>query len=241
MHGYFVTGTDTGVGKTTFAVALIHALQQQGLRVAAMKPVAAGGAMIDGQLWNEDVLALRNAANVKADLHNVNPYTFASPIAPHIAAAQSGITIDLDKIVSAFAALSARADAVVVEGAGGFRVPLDVQLDTADLARALDLPIILVVGMRLGCLNHALLTAEAITHRGLKWAGWVANILDPDMPALEENIVALETRLPAPCLGRLGVFGQNARAESAAGLSMQWSAAIAKLDVQTSANIRTLE
>ena len=224
-RGYFVTGTDTGVGKTTFSVALIHALQQQGLRVAAMKPVAAGGEMIDGQLLNEDVLVLRSAANIKADLHNVNPYTFASPIAPHIAAAQAGAEIALDKIVSAYAALSAQADAVVVEGAGGFLVPLGAQLDTANLARALELPMILVVGMRLGCLNHALLTAEAIAHRGLKWAGWVANILAPDMLALEENIAALEARLPAPCLGRLALVDKTSLAESGAVTTMQWSAA----------------
>jgi dethiobiotin synthetase len=231
MRGYFVTGTDTGIGKTTCAVALIHALQQQGLQVAAMKPVAAGGALIGGQLLNEDVLALRNAANVKVDLHNMNPYRFAAPIAPHIAAAQAGVEIKLDKIVSAYAALTAQADAVVVEDAGGFLVPLGAQMDTADLALALDLPVILVVGMRLGCLNHALLTAEAIAHRGLKWAGWIANILEPDMPALAENMAALEARLPAPCLGRLGAFEQTARSRNDAGLTMQWSAAFAKLDI----------
>lgn len=241
MRGYFVTGTDTGVGKTTFSVALIHALQKQGLRVAAMKPVAAGAEMIDGQLMNEDVLDLLNAANVKADVRNMNPYAFASPIAPHIAAAQVSIEIELEKIVSAYAALAAQADAVVVEGAGGFLVSLSAQLDTADLARALDLPIILVVGMRLGCLNHALLTAEAVAHRGLKWAGWVANILDPGMPALEENIAALEARLPAPCVGRLGAFNETARTDGDTELTMQWSSAFTNPDVIKNVNIRTLE
>lgn len=228
-RGYFVTGTDTGVGKTTFAVALIYALQQRDLRVAAMKPVAAGGAWIEGGLLNEDVLALSAAANVKADLQIMNPYAFMPPIAPHIAAAQVSVEIELEKIVSAYGALSAQADAVVVEGAGGFRVPLGAQLDTADLARVLDLPIILVVGMRLGCLNHALLTAEAIAHRSLKWAGWVANIMDPDMPALNENIAALEARLPAPLLGQLGSFNMISSMHKDAGLEMQWSGAFANM------------
>lgn len=228
-RGYFVTGTDTGVGKTTFAVALIYALQQRGLRVAAMKPVAAGGALIEGGLLNEDVLALSAAANVKADVQSMNPYAFASPIAPHIAAAQVNVEIELEKILAAYAALSTQADAVVVEGAGGFRVPLGAQLDTADLARVLDLPIILVVGMRLGCLNHALLTAEAIAHRGLKWAGWVANIMEPDLPALNENIAALEARLPAPLLGQLGSFKMILSMDKDAGLEMQWSGAFANM------------
>ena len=227
--GYFVTGTDTGVGKTTFAVALVTALQQRGLRVAAMKPVAAGGEWSEGRFLNEDVLALSAAANVKGDLQIMNPYAFEPPIAPHIAAAQVNVEIELEKILSAYAVLSAQADVVVVEGAGGFRVPLGAQLDTADLAQALDLQIILVVGMRLGCLNHALLTAEAITHRGLKWAGWVASILEPDMPALNENIAALEARLPVPLLGQLGVFQSIAHTNKDVGLEMQWSGAFVNM------------
>lgn len=220
-RGYFVTGTDTGVGKTTVAVALIHALRQRGLRVAAMKPVAAGCVWVDGQLINDDVAALSAAANVHADLSLVNPYVFAPAIAPHIAAAQAGVEIDLDKIVSAYTALSRKADAVVIEGVGGFRVPLGKQWDTADMALALGLPVVLVVGMRLGCLNHALLTAEAIEHRNLPWAGWVANILEPNMPALANNLAELEMRLPSPCLGRnisplsalppTNLAGENAR------------------------------
>ena len=202
-RGYFVTGTDTGVGKTTVAVALIHALRQRGLRVAAMKPVAAGCEWVEGQLQNDDVMALSVAANVHADPQLVNPYAFVPPIAPHIAAAQAGVEIDMDKIVSAYAALSRAADVVVVEGVGGFRVPLGEHLDTADLAQALDLPVVLVVGMRLGCLNHALLTAEAIAHRGLAWAGWVANVFDAHLPALAENLATLELLLPEPCLGRV--------------------------------------
>ena len=222
-RGYFVTGTDTGIGKTRFAVALICALQQRGLKVAAMKPVAAGCEAMDGRCTNEDVLALSQAADVKADLACINPYAFMPPIAPHIAAAQTGTTIALDKIVSAYSALAAQADAVVVEGAGGLCVPLNSRYDIADLVAALDLPLILVVGMRLGCLNHALLTAEVIARRGLQWAGWVGNILDPEMPALEENIATLEMRLPSLSLGRLIWSRQDG------DFVMQWSTPLTTL------------
>ena len=220
-RGFFVTGTDTGVGKTTFAVALIHALRQRGLNVAAMKPVAAGCEEAKGQLKNDDVIALSAAANVKAHPQLINPYAFIPPIAPHIAAARTGVAIEFDKIKAAYAALSAQAEVVVVEGVGGFRVPLGAHLDTADMAHALDLPIILVVGVRLGCLNHALLTAEAIEHRGLKWAGWVANILEPNMDALDENIAELEMRLPSPCLGRMSRC-HTLVTDPVAAYSMQW-------------------
>lgn len=226
-QAYFVTGTDTGVGKTTFAVALIHALQQRGLKVAAMKPIAAGLDSIKGRWINDDVLALSAAADSKVDWQAMNPYAFKSAIAPHIAAAQEGVTIALDKIASAYAALAAHSDVVVVEGAGGFRVPLSPQLNMSDLVKALDLPVILVVGMRLGCLNHALLTTEAITHRGLTWAGWVANILEPEMPALEENIATLQANLPEPYLGRL-VLNKNS-AHDDAKFTMQGTSAFAQL------------
>lgn len=228
-RGYFVTGTDTGIGKTTFAVTLIHALRQRGLKVAAMKPVAAGGDLIEGKCVNEDVLALRQAADIQADLSIINPYAFAPPIAPHIAADQAGKTIDLDHIVSVYTALAAQADVVVVEGAGGLCVPLNAQHDIADLAEALRLPIILVVGMRLGCLNHALLTAEAIMQRGLKWTGWVANILDSEMQALEENIASLESRLPSPSLGRLCMIKRSIHSDRHDDFVMQWSSAFINL------------
>ena len=223
-RGYFVTGTDTGVGKTTVAVALIHALRQRGLRVAAMKPVAAGCEWVEGQLQNDDVIALSAAVNVHADPRLVNPYAFAPAIAPHIAAAQTGVEIELDKIMSAYAALTRAADVVVVEGVGGFRVPLGEYLDTADLAQALDLPVVLVVGMRLGCLNHALLTAEAVAQRGLKWAGWVANVFDTNLPALAENLAALELLLPKPCLGRvLNIPAISSDGGSLPAYRMEWT------------------
>lgn len=202
-RGLFVTGTDTGVGKTRVAVALIHALRTHGLRVAAMKPVSAGAA--SGEL-NEDVVALMQAANIDADVRDVNPYAFAEAIAPHIAAESLGVRIELDVIAEAYARLAAIADIVVVEGAGGWRVPLNEHEDMADLALRLGLPVALVVGLRLGCLNHALLTAESITLRRVPWAGWVGNHIEPAMPQAAENLAALRTRLPGPCLGVQGFF-----------------------------------
>ena len=233
MTGVFVTGTDTGVGKTRVAVALIHALRAHGLRVAAMKPVSAGSAPQGDSdpLWaearvesyapgelNEDVAALLQAANVDADLRDVNPYAFADPIAPHIAAQRAGVRIDLEVIAAAYSRLAAAADVVVVEGAGGWRVPLNERDDMADLARRLGLPVVLVVGMRLGCLSHALLTAESIASRRLPWAGWVANHVDPAMAFQAENVAALRARLPAPCLG-VQDFLQD---EQASGTAPQW-------------------
>ena len=206
-RGLFVTGTDTGVGKTRVAVALIHLLRARGLRVAAMKPVSAGSA--PGEL-NEDVVALLQAANVTAALRDVNPYAFAEPVAPHIAAQQAGMCVDLETIAAAYSRLAAIADVVVVEGAGGWRVPLNAQQDMADLAQRLGLPVVLVVGLRLGCLNHALLTAESIAFRQLPWAGWVGNQIEAEMPFRAENLAALHARLPAPCLGVQDFFPQEA-------------------------------
>jgi dethiobiotin synthetase len=198
VKGLFVTGTDTGVGKTRVAVALIHVLRAQGLRVAAMKPVSAGSA--PGEL-NEDVIALMQAADVAADVRDVNPYAFAEPVAPHVAAERAGVRIELDVVAAAYSRLAAQADVVVVEGAGGWRVPLNGHDDMGDLAQRLGLPVVLVVGLRLGCLNHALLTVESIMHRQMSWAGWIANPIDPEMTAVAENIDSLHARLPVPCLG----------------------------------------
>lgn len=204
-RGLFVTGTDTGVGKTRVAVALIHALRAQGLRVAAMKPVSAGSE--PGQL-NEDVVALMQAANVQSDVTDVNPYAFAEPIAPHIAAQQAGVTIELSVIAEAYARLAAQSDIVVVEGAGGWRVPLNDHADMADLAQRLGLPVVMVVGVRLGCISHAVLTADAIRGRQLPWAGWVGNHIDPEMAQQTANLQALRERLPGPCLG-IKVFSKE--------------------------------
>ncbi|MBI3140359.1 MAG: dethiobiotin synthase [Rhodocyclales bacterium] len=196
--GYFVTGTDTGIGKTLFACALLHAFAARGLRAVGMKPVAAG---VEPDGHCEDVERLIAAGNVAAERAWVNPYLLREPLAPNIAAQRDGVTIDLHHIARCFGRLREQADVVVVEGAGGFRVPLTDDQDGADLARLLGLPLILVVGLRLGCLNHALLTAEAIQSRGLALAGWIANQVDPHMTCVEANLETLRARLAAPCLG----------------------------------------
>ncbi len=202
---YFVTGTDTDVGKTLVSCALLHGYAAQGKRVAGMKPVAAG-CNAAGQ--SEDVLCLCAASNIQADRRQVNPYAFAPAVAPHLAARLAGIRISFGPILESYSVLAAQADGVIVEGAGGFLVPLNESQDQGDLARQLGLPVILVVGMRLGCLNHALLTVEAIRQRGLPLAGWVANVIVADMPLLEENIAALQQRINAPILGRVPYLPQ---------------------------------
>ena len=202
--GVFVTGTDTGVGKTLAACALVHALRARGLRVAPMKPGAAGaGPRGDG--WaNEDTLALIAAAGPEAPAPDeVTPVLLREPMAPHIAAAREGREIRLDPLLEAHRRLGARWEFTVVEGVGGFRVPLGASLDTRDLAAALALPVVLVVGVRLGCLNHALLTADSVRSAGLPLAGWIANSIDPAMAVADENVAALEELLPAPLLARL--------------------------------------
>ncbi len=195
---WFITGTDTEVGKTFVACALLHALRARGLSALGMKPVAAG---LDAAGKNEDVEQLIAASALPAPYQLINPYAFRAAVAPHIAAAEEGRTIELANIVAAFEQLRELADAVLVEGVGGFCVPLGPDCDTADLAVALKLPVILVVGMRLGCINHALLTEQAITARGLTLAGWIANRIDPAMSHFEENLTALKERINAPLLG----------------------------------------
>ncbi|WP_341232135.1 dethiobiotin synthase [uncultured Methylophaga sp.] len=196
----FVTGTDTEVGKTRISVGLIKVLQQQGLRVAAMKPVASGCEWRDGQLQNEDALALSQQADIKLPYLQVNPYAFEPAIAPHLAAKQVGETISLTVLESQFTAMRLQADAVVVEGAGGWLVPLNDQQTIADLAKALNLPVVLVVAIKLGCINHALLTVQAIADSGLKLVGWVANDFLDDSQSTA-IIQSLKQRIAAPCLG----------------------------------------
>lgn len=202
-RGIFVTGTDTGVGKTVVAVALLRALAGRGLRAVGMKPVAAGAGMGPGGLVNDDVTALIQASNVQALPEWVNPYCFELAIAPHLAAAAAGATVTLERIEQAYDELADRAERVVVEGAGGLMVPLNDREDFADLLARLGLPVVLVVGMRLGCLNHALLTEAVARQRGLRLAGWVANRIDPDMGAFDGNLRTLERRLAAPLIGIL--------------------------------------
>ncbi|HEY9210807.1 MAG TPA: dethiobiotin synthase [Methylotenera sp.] len=205
QQSYFVVGTDTNVGKTYVASALLRHFVSSGKSAVGMKPVASGcerseHGIWQGQLVNDDVVALYEAGNVPAALELINPYHFEPAIAPHIAAEKAGVEIDVDLIVRSYHTLAEMADVVVVEGAGGFFVPVNGQQTLADLAVKLNLPIILVVGMRLGCINHALLTVEAIKVRGLELAGWVANQVGPDMPMFAENLASLQQRITAPCL-----------------------------------------
>ena len=206
---FFITGTDTNVGKTYVASALLRHFVSSGKVAVGMKPVASGCELSEhgiwqGQLVNDDVVALYEAGNVPAALELINPYHFVPAIAPHIAAENVGVEIDVDLILRSYHTLAEMAEVVVVEGAGGFFVPVNAQQTLADLAVKLELPIILVVGMRLGCINHALLTVEAIKARGLKLAGWVANQIDPDMSMFEENLASLRQRIEAPCLSVVG-------------------------------------
>lgn len=200
-QSYFIIGTDTNVGKTYVASALVRHFAKAGYQTIGMKPIASGCEQTpDGDLLNDDVLALSTASNVVAPLDLTNPYRFSPAIAPHIAAEQAEEIIDCEKIKQAYHELTQLAEVVVVEGAGGFLVPLNRQETLADLAVTLNIPIILVVGMRLGCINHALLTVEAIKSRGLTLAGWVANQVDAEMPVFEENLASLQQRIAAPCI-----------------------------------------
>jgi dethiobiotin synthetase len=200
-RAWFITGTDTGVGKTRVAGALCHGLAARGTRVAGMKPVASGCMLTPEGLRNDDALTLLAAMNVRARYSDVNPYAFAPAIAPHIAAREAGVDIDFAVLDRAYERLRMQSQALIVEGAGGWLAPLDSSRAFADLAVHWRLDVVLVVGMRLGCLNHALLTAEAIERRGLRLCGWVANAIDPAVLRLAENISSLESRISAPCLG----------------------------------------
>ena len=198
MSAYFVVGTDTGIGKTHATCALLHALARRHARVCGMKPVAAGGVHTADGLSNEDSIAHRAASTIRVPPELDNPILLPEPLSPHLAAARAGTPISFEVVLEAVAALRARTDALVVEGAGGFLVPLSETRTGADLAVALRMPLVLVVGMRLGCLNHALLTAEAIRARGLTLAGWIANRVDPGFLCPEENLAYLRTHLGAP-------------------------------------------
>ena len=194
-QAFFVTGTDTGVGKTHVACKLIRDYVAQGHRVIGMKPVAAGSDFVNGKWVNDDVLRLEEASNVKAPRELINPYSFKEAVAPHIAAEKVGVEIKIDVIKQAFQALSKLADIIIVEGAGGFLVPLNNQQSMADLPAALDIPVILVVGMKLGCINHSLLTVEAIKARGLSLHGWVANQIEPEMAFYNKNMATIAEKI----------------------------------------------
>ncbi len=198
--GFFITGTDTGVGKTVITVALMEWLKQQGKTVIGMKPIAAGCEW-QGERWvNDDALQLQQHSSVKLPYETVNPYAFKKPISPHLAAEADGELISIERLKRESQLLEQQADCLVVEGAGGWEVPLNRQERIADLAKAINYPVILVVGLRLGCINHALLSIAAIEQSGLKCAGWIANQVDPDMAYLEENRETLQQNIKAPML-----------------------------------------
>lgn len=199
-RGWFVTGTDTGVGKTVVSAGLIRALAAAGVRASGMKPVASGSDRTPQGWRNADALALAAVSPPGTAYADINPYALPDAVAPELAAARAGIRIELAPILRAFGRLSAGA-AVVVEGVGGWRVPLNARETTADLAVRLDLPVVLVIGLRLGCINHALLTAEAVCRDGLALAGWIGNCIDPHYDGLDATLAALAARLPAPRLG----------------------------------------
>ncbi|TJZ78821.1 dethiobiotin synthase [Chitiniphilus eburneus] len=200
---YFVTGTDTDVGKTVATCQLLRAFADQGLRAAAMKPVASGCVLRDGALWHGDVAAHAQAANVAAPSALTNPYRFLPAISPHLAAREAGVGIDLDHLVACARQLGEMSDVLLVEGAGGWYAPLGEDSAMADLAMALGAPVLLVVGMRLGCLNHARLSAEAIARSGLPLAGWLANRIDPAMASYADNLATLECVLGTPPLAEI--------------------------------------
>ncbi|CRI59494.1 dethiobiotin synthase [Pseudomonas sp. CCOS 191] len=220
-QAYFVAGTDTDVGKTTIAAGLLHAAMQSGLSTLAAKPVASGCMVTPRGLRNSDALALIDESSIKLPYEAVNPFAFEPAIAPHVAAHEAGVVLSVPVLRDAMQqVLAQHADFTLIEGAGGWRVPLSDHANLSDLAIALKLPVILVVGVRLGCINHALLSAEAIARDGLQLAGWVANIVDPRTSRLEENLSSLAERLPAPCLGRVPWLKQASAAAVAEHLHL---------------------
>lgn len=216
QQGYFITGTDTGVGKTLVSQILIRRLRQNYANVVGFKPVASGCRMTPAGLRNADALALQQASTMVLPYETVNPYAFEPSIAPHLAAADTNTSIDLASICTGIESVTA--DRIVVEGVGGWLVPLNARESMADLAQRLELPVVLVVGMRLGCLNHALLTAAAIQQCGLPLVGWVANQIDPDFVRCEDNISTLKARLGVPLLLSLPWLSQPDSIEQLASL-----------------------
>ena len=208
MRGYFITGTDTDVGKTWVTAGLLQAINEQGLSTIAMKPVASGCKIIDDKLRNADAECLMQHMNTQAEYSDVNPYSYEPAIAPHIAANQVGEKIQLEKINQTAERLAKHADVILIEGVGGWAVPLNETQTVADLALELQLPIIMVVSIRLGCINHALLTEQSIRASGLILAGWVANMCDSTDVVKEENIHALQQRLNCPLLAQIPLLNK---------------------------------
>ena len=218
--GVYVTGTDTGIGKTLASCALLHALRARGLRAVGMKPLASGCQATPEGLRNEDALALQAASDPVPAYADLNPYALPEPLAPELAARDAGIEVTLAPMLAAHARLATRADVVVVEGVGGWAAPLAPDLEQADLVRALQLPVVLVVGLRLGCLNHAYLSARAIAADGCRLVGWIGSAVDPDMQRRNDNLTLLERRLAAPCLGWIPWLPQADGAAAAPSIAL---------------------
>ncbi len=220
---FFVTGTDTEIGKTTIAAGLLHAARLRGLSTAAAKPVASGCVRTADGLRNDDALALLGECSLALGYDEVNPLAFEPAIAPHLAAREAGVQLDVASLLGSVRAVMAKgAGLTLVEGAGGWRVPLGGRENLSDLAVALGLPVILVVGVRLGCINQAVLTAEAIARDGLPLVGWVANLVDPQTSRLEDNLATLAERLPAPCIGYVPRLAQATPAAVASHLDLEF-------------------
>jgi dethiobiotin synthetase len=202
-NSYYITGTDTGIGKSVASASLLHALRARGLRAVGMKPVASGCEDTADGWRNEDALMLQRASDPRPAYADINPYALPNPLAPELAATDAGVEIALPRIVAAYERLNAMAEAVVVEGVGGWAAPITAMLDQVDVVRALELPVVMVVGLRLGCINHARLTARAIAADGVQLAGWIANDIDPVMARMDDNVAILQRVLPVPCWGRL--------------------------------------
>lgn len=222
QQSVFITGTDTGIGKTLYSRLLLQSLNAAGLRTAAMKPIASGAQSVAGEWRNEDAVLLQQTATTTYGYKDCNPYCFAPAIAPHLAAQQAGVEIDIAVIQKAYSRLASQAEVTVVEGVGGWLVPINQQHSVADLVMAMQIPVILVVGLRLGCINHALLTADNITRRGVRLIGWVANIIEPDMLKLQDNIEALRQRIQAPLLDVIDFINQPEQIAAQQGLNIKW-------------------
>ena len=201
--GVFITGTDTGVGKTCFTLALMEALKKRGYKTNGMKPVASGGSYINGQLMNEDARLILEHCDEPVNYEHINPFVFETPVSPNFAAIKAGEIVELDQIIASYNRLASVCDTVVVEGVGGWRVPLSDKIGTADLVRELELPVILVVGLRLGCINHAILTAEAIKADGINLCGWASNQLDKDYLHKADTVELLNEELACPNIANL--------------------------------------
>ena len=204
MHSFFITGTDTNIGKTAITCSLIAKCIEEGFRAGGMKPVAAGCHIENGYMISDDVKKIIEVSNVDLNIKEINPYSFELPIAPHISFKSNEIDIHLIK--KYLRSFENKMDYLFIEGVGGYAVPLTETFTTADLVENLDIPVILAVGMKLGCINHALLTVESILNKKQKLCGWVANRIDGDMQAYEENFSFLKEKIKAPCLGEVPYF-----------------------------------